>query len=161
MKELQTVVNTQGNTYLTVGIGTHGYTSVKGLEAVTAGQEVLTAVALLRGRANRIDKDNAAGVACLIASADSNAQFRKLKLTFGTSNTNEYTGSVNDSAVLGLTVYLERRKIGTKEVNRGEKQVWEVDVVNAQNIALEAECIKPKISYYCCPSVMFAQANLE
>lgn len=121
----------------------------------------MTAVAFLSARASYIDNDSAAGVACLIASPDFNAQFRKLKLTFGINNTNKYTGTDNDSAVLGLTVYLERKKVGTKEVKRGEKQFWEVDVANAQNVALEAECVKTKRYSSYCPSVVFTQADLE
>ena len=134
---------------------------VKATEDVTIGQEVVTAIAFLRGQSNYISKDSGAGVACLIASPNSNVQFRKLKLTFGISNTNNYTGTLSDSAVVDLTVYLDRTKIGSKQVKRGEKQFWEVDVTNAKNIALEAECVKTKGYNSYCPSVVFTQADLE
>ncbi|PSB28902.1 protein kinase domain-containing protein [Chlorogloea sp. CCALA 695] len=134
---------------------------IKGSEDITIGQEVVTAVAILGGQSNYIPKDSAAGVACLIVSPDSNVQFRKLKLTFGINNTNRYSGTTNDSAVVGLTVYLDRRKIGSKEVKRGEKQFWEVNVANASNVALEAECLKPKRYGSVCPSIVFTQADLE
>lgn len=146
---------------LTTTASTNSESFVKGPEDVTIGQEVVTAIAFLRGQSNYVSEDSAAGVACLIASADSNAQFRKLRLTFGISNTNDHTGTINDSAVLGLTVYLDRRKIGTKEVKRGEKQFWEINVANAQNVALEAECVKPKRYSSYCPSLVFTQADLE
>lgn len=134
---------------------------IKEPEDVTIGQEVVTAVAVLRGQSNYILKNSAAGVACLIASANSNVQFRKLKLTFGINNTSFYSGTNNDSAVVGLTVYLDRVKIGSKEVKRGEKQFWEVNVAKAQNVALEAECLKPKRYGSVCPPIVFTQANLE
>jgi eukaryotic-like serine/threonine-protein kinase len=134
---------------------------VKGSEDVTIGQEVVTAVAVLSDRSNYIRKDSAAGAACLIASPNSNTRFRKLKLTFGISNTNNYSGTANDSAVVSLTIYLDRQKIGSKEVKRGEKQFWEINVTNTQNVAVEAECLKPKRYGSVCPSVVFTQADLE
>lgn len=134
---------------------------IKEPEDVTIGQEVVTAVAVLRGQSNYILKDSAAGAVCLIASANSNVQFRKLKLTFGLNNTNTYTGTNDDSAVVRLTVYLDKQKVGSKEVKRGDKQFWELDVVNVQNVALEAECIKTKRYKNLCPSVIFTQADLE
>lgn len=130
-------------------------------EDVTIGQELVTAVAVLSGQSDYIHKDRAAGAACLIASPNSNTQFRKLTLTFGINNTNRYSGTDNDSVVVGLTVYLDRRKIGSKEVKRGEKQFWEVNVTNTQNVALEAECLKPQRYGSACPSVVFTQADLE
>lgn len=54
-----------------------------------------------------------------------------------------------------------RKKIGAREVKKGEKQFWKVDVANVQNIALEAECVKTKRYNNICPSVVFTQANLE
>ncbi len=134
---------------------------IKGPEDVTIGQEVVTAVAVLRGQSNYILKDSAAGAACLIAAANSNVQFRKLKLTFGLNNTNTYTGTNDDSAVVRLTVYRDKQKFGSKEVKRGDKQFWEVDVANIQNLALEAECIKTRKYNSLCPSVIFTQASLE
>ncbi len=53
-----------------------------------------------------------------------------------------------------LTVYRDRQKVGSKEVKRGEKQFWQVDVSNVQNIALEAEFIKTKQYGSYCPSVV-------
>lgn len=134
---------------------------VKGPEDETIGQEVVTAVAYLRGYANRIYTSVPAGVACRIDSPESSYQFRKLKLTFGVSNTNPNTGTNKDSAVVQLTVYRNLQKVGSKEVQRGEKQSWEVDVTNTQNIALEAECVKTKRSGRFCPSIVFTQADLE
>lgn len=134
---------------------------VKGPEDVTIGQEVVTAVAILRGTSEYISNKTPAGVACLIASPDSNAQFRKLKLIFGINNTSQYTGAANDSAVLGLTVYLDQQKVGSKEVKRGEKQSWAIDVTKVKNIALEAECIKTQRGGSVCPPIVFAQADLE
>jgi hypothetical protein len=46
-------------------------------------------------------------------------------------------------------------------VKRGEKQFWEVNVTNTQNVALEAECLKPQRYGSACPSVVFTQADLE
>jgi eukaryotic-like serine/threonine-protein kinase len=134
---------------------------VKGPDDVTIGQEVVTAVAILRGNAYTIVPNNPAGVACLITSPESSSRFRRLRLTFGISNTNRYTGNTNNSAVVQLTVYRDRQKVGFKEIKRGEKQFWEVDVTNAQNIALEAECVKPVRNQSFCPSIIFTQADLE
>ena len=134
---------------------------VKGPTDETIGQEVVTAIAYLRGSSYGIASDTPAGIACLLSSPDSAFRFRKLKLAFGVSNTNPYTGTNNDNAVLRLTVYRDRQKIGLKEVKRGEKQVWEVDITNTQNIALEAECIKTRRYQSFCPSVVFTQADLE
>jgi serine/threonine-protein kinase len=55
---------------------------------------------------------------------------------------------------LGLTIYLDRRKIG-------EKQFWKINVANAQNVALEAECLKPKRYGSMCLPIVFTQADLE
>lgn len=132
---------------------------VKGPTDETIGQEVVTAVAYLRGSSYGITSDTPAGIACLLSSIDSPSQFRKLKLTFGVSNTNPHTGTNDDNAVLRLTAYRDRQKIGLKEVKRGEKQFWEVDVTNTQNIALEAECIKTKRYSSTCPSIVFTQAD--
>lgn len=134
---------------------------VKGPEDETIGQEIVTAIAYLRGNAYTIAPNNPAGVACLITSPESSSRFRRLKLTFGISNTNPYTGNTNNSAVVQLTVYRDRQKVGFKETKRGEKQFWEVDVTNAQNIALEAECVKPMRNNSFCPSIVFTQADLE
>lgn len=134
---------------------------VKGTEDVTIGQEVVTPVAILRGSSNYILNDTPAGVACLLASPDSTSQFRKLMLTFGINNTNPYTGTINNGATVGLAVYVDKKKLGSKKIIRGEPQSWEIDVTNVQNIALEAECIKPKQYNNSCPSVVFTQADLE
>ncbi|MBW4639290.1 MAG: protein kinase [Gloeocapsa sp. UFS-A4-WI-NPMV-4B04] len=134
---------------------------VKGTEDVTIGQEVVTPVAFLRGSSNYILSDTPAGVACLLASPDSASQFRKLMLAFGLNNTNRYTGTTDNGATVGLTVYLDKKKLGSKKIIRGEPQSWEIDVTNVQNIALEAECIKPKQYNNSCPSVVFTQAELE
>lgn len=134
---------------------------VKGPTDETIGQEVVTAIAYLRGSSYGIASDTPAGVACLLSSPDSASRFRKLKLAFGVSNTNPYTGTNDDNAVVRLTIYRDRQKIGLKEVKRGEKQFWEVNVTNTQNIALEAECIKTRRYQSFCPSVVFTQADLE
>ena len=134
---------------------------VKGTEDVTIGQEVVTPVAVLRGSSNYILNDTPAGVACLVASPDSTSQFRKLMLAFGLNNTNPYTGTTDDGATVSLTAYLNRKKLGSKKIIRGEPQLWEIDVTNVQNIALEAECIKTKKYDRRCPSVVFTQADLE
>lgn len=133
---------------------------VKEPEDVTIGQEVVTAVDFLRGLSNYILNDTPAGIACLLASPDS-SQFRKLMLAFGLNNTNPYTGTTDNGATVGLTVYLDKKKLGSKEITRGEPQSWEIDVTNVQNIALEAECIKPKKYDRLCPSVVFTKAELE
>ncbi len=89
---------------------------VKGPTDETIGQEVVTAVAYLRGSSYGIDSNTPAGIACLLSSPDLPVKFRKLKLTFGVSNTNPYTGTNDDNAVLRLTAYRDRQKIGLKEV---------------------------------------------
>lgn len=91
---------------------------VKGPTDETVGQEVVTAVAYLCGSSSGIASDTPAGIACLPSSPDLPVKFRKLKLTFGVSNTNTYTGTNDDNAVLRLTAYRDRQKIGSKDVTR-------------------------------------------
>jgi eukaryotic-like serine/threonine-protein kinase len=167
--EANPVVSTLQNTVsltevkcLTTTANKNDESLVKGPSDETIGQEVVSVIAYLRGSGYAIAADTPAGIACLLSSPDSASRFRKLKLAFGVSNTNPYTGNDDNSAVLRLTVYRDRQKIGLKEVKRGEKQFWEVDITNTQNIALEAQCVKVVKSYNpYCPSIVFTQADLE
>lgn len=135
-------------------------------EDVTIGQEVVAAVAALASRNldnakySSIPADTPAGVACLINPPNSTAQVRTLNLAFGLNNTNEYTGTASNGSKVKLTAYLDKKNIGSKEVVRGEKQSWKIDVTNIQNVALEAECLK-STRYDNCPPITFTQAELE
>ena len=87
-------------------------------------------------------------------------------MAFGTSNTNLYIGQLSK---VRLTAYSDQKNIGSKEIIRGGKQFWKIDITNVQNVALQAECIKGDTyqsrgyneQLELCPALVFTQADLE
>ena len=88
-------------------------------------------------------------------------------MAFGTSNTSLYIGQ---SSKVRLTAYADQKNIGSKEIIRGGKQFWKIDITNVQNVALQAECIKGNTyisnggygqKFELCPALVFNQADLE
>lgn len=147
-------------------------------KGLTIGQEVVTPVATLSsfnfesqlGSDIAILVSTPAGVSCNLAPLASSSQFCTLTLAFGISNTSLYVGQASK---IRLTAYANQKNIGSKEVIRGGKQFWNIDVTNVQNIALQAQCIKGDSytarslgstynqQFELCPALVFTQADLK
>ncbi len=140
---------------------------VESLENLTIGRTTVTAIAELASQnsnnpaSSQIKAGTPAGVDCLLNPRDSNNQFNTLKLAFGINDTNKYLSNVSAGTKLRLTVYLDRKSIGSKEVTKGEIQTWGVNIADVQNVALEAECIKSSNIPKVCPALVFTQVDLN
>jgi len=147
-------------------------------KGLTIGQEVVTPVATLSsfnftsnfGSDIVILLSTPAGAACNVNYPESSSRFSTLTLAFGISNTSLYIGQASK---VKLTLYANQKNIGSKEIIRGGKQFWKIDVSNVQNIAMQAECIKGDKytdrsfsdtrgqQFELCPALVFTQADLE
>ena len=140
---------------------------VESLRNLTIGQAKVLAIAELGSQnsnnpANsQIKADIPAGVDCLLNPRDTNNQFNTLKLAFGINDTNKYLSSVKAETKVRLTVYLDSKNIGSKEVSKGEIETWGLDIANVQNVALQAECIKSHNTPKICPALVFTQVDLN
>lgn len=140
---------------------------VESLENLTIGKMTVTAIAELASQNtnnstnSQIKADVPAGVDCLLNPRDSNNQFNTLKLAFGINDTNKYLSSMSAGTKLRLTVYLDQKSIGSKEITKGEIKTWGVNIADVQNVALEAECIKSSNVPNVCPALVFTQVDLN
>ncbi len=152
---------------LTTSADSNHQSFVESLENLTIGRATVTAIAELASQNSRnptnsqIKADTPAGVDCLLNPRDSNNQFNTLKLAFGINDTNKYLSNVSTETKVRLTVYLDRKNIGSKEVTRGEIKTWGVNISDVQNVALEAECIKNSNIPKVCPALVFTQVDLN
>ena len=126
---------------------------------VSLGQEVFTAVAVLRTDweflgSNYIRSDIPASAACRITPSGSKPRFRTLRLAFGINNGNSYA---KNNSLIKLTVFLDGNAMGSQEMAKGEQKFWLVNVTNVRSVALRADCL----SRDTCPSVVFVQTLLE
>ena len=138
--------------------GSASTTFRSGSANVAIGQEVYTAIAVLRTDqpfmgGNYIAPDNPAGVACRITPAGSQPRFRTLRLAFGINNTGEFA---RDNSHLRLTVLVDGNTVGSKEIVKGSLEYMLVDVTNARSVALRGECLSDT-----CPGIVFVQTLLE
>lgn len=140
---------------------------VESLENLTIGKTTVTAIAELASQNSnnptnsQIKANVPAGVDCLLNPRDSNNQFNTLKLAFGINDTNKYLSNISAGTKLRLTVYLDQKSIGSKEVTKGEIKTWGVNIADVQNVALEAECIKSSNVPNVCPALVFTQIDLN
>ncbi len=140
---------------------------VESLEDLTIGKMTVTAIAELASQnsnnptSSQIKADVPAGVDCLLNPRDANNQFNTLKLAFGINDTNKYLSNISAGTKLKLTIYLDRKSIGSKEVTKGEIKTWGVNIANVQNVALEAECINSSKVPNVCPALVFTQVDLN
>lgn len=140
---------------------------VESLKNLNIGKTTVTAIAELATQNSNNPTDSQikagvpAGVDCLLNPRDSNNQFNTLKLAFGINNTNKYLSNISADTKLRLTVYLDQKSIGSKEVTKGKITTWGVDIANVQNVALEAECIKSSKVPNVCPALVFTQVDLN
>lgn len=140
---------------------------VESLKNLTIGKATVTAIAELASQNSnnptnsQIKADIPAGVNCLLNPRDANNQFNTLKLAFGINDTNKYLSDGSAGTTVRLTIHLDKKNIGSKEVSKGEIKTWGLNIADVQNVALEAECIKttniPKI----CPALVFTQVDLN
>lgn len=140
---------------------------VESLKDLTIGAATVTAIAELASQNHRnpsnsqIKADTPAGVDCSLNPRNSDNQFNTLKLAFGINDTNKYLSNLSNETKVRLTVYLDKKNIGSKEVTKGEIKTWGLNIADVQNVALEAECVKnsniPKI----CPALVFTQLDLN
>ena len=140
---------------------------VESLKNLTIGKATVTAIAELASQnsnnpANsQIKADTPAGVDCLLNPRNGNNQFNTLKLAFGINDTNKYLSNVSTETKVRLTVYLDRKNIGSKEVTKGEIKTWGLNIAEVKNVALEAECIKSNYVPKVCPALVFTQVDLN
>ncbi len=140
---------------------------VESLKNLTIGKATVTAVAELASQnfknpANsQIKADTPAGVDCLLNPRNGNNQFNTLKLAFGINDTNKYLSNVSAETKVRLTVYLDRKNIGSKEVTKGEIKTWGLNIAEVENVALEAECIESNYVPKICPALVFTQVDLN
>nr|MBA2748591.1 protein kinase [Tatlockia sp.] len=140
---------------------------VESLKNLTIGKATVTAIAELASQnsnnpANsQIKADTPAGVDCLLNPRNGNNQFNTLKLAFGINDTNKYLSNVSAETKVRLTVYLDRKNIGSKEVTKGEIKTWGLNIAEVENVALEAECIESNYVPKICPALVFTQVDLN
>ena len=140
---------------------------VESLKNLTIGKATITAIAELASQnsnnpANsQIKADTPAGVDCLLNPRNGNNQFNTLKLAFGINDTNKYLSNVSAETKIRLTVYLDRKNIGSKEVTKGEIKTWRLNITEVENVALEAECIRSNYVPKICPALVFTQVDLN
>lgn len=140
---------------------------VESLRNLTIGQASVMAIAELGSQnsnnpANsQIKADIPAGVNCLLNPRDASNQFNTLKLAFGINDTNKYLSTINAETKVRLTVYLDNRNVGSKEVTKGKIETWGLNIADVQNVALQAECIKSHSIPKICPALVFTQVDLN
>jgi serine/threonine-protein kinase len=140
---------------------------VESLKNLTIGKATVTAIAELASQnsnnpANsQIKADTPAGVDCLLNPRNGNNQFNTLKLAFGINDTNKYLSNVSAETKVRLTVYLDHKNIGSKEVTKGEIKTWGLNIAEVENVALEAECIESNYVPKICPALVFTQVDLN
>ncbi len=139
---------------------------VESLKNLTIGRVTVTAIAELASQNSnnptnsQIKANTPAGVDCLINPRNSKNQFNTLKLAFGINDTNKYLSTASAETEVRLTVYLDKKNIGSKEVAKGEVKTWRLNIANVQKVALEAECIKSNNLPKICPALVFTQVDL-
>ncbi len=139
---------------------------IESLKNLTIGRATVIAIAELASQNSnnptnsQIKADTPAGVDCLINPRNSKNQFNTLKLAFGINDTNKYLSNVGAETKVRLTVYLDKKNIGSKEVTRGEVKTWRLNIANVQKVALKAECIKSSNLPKICPALVFTQVDL-
>ncbi|WP_009631534.1 serine/threonine protein kinase [Synechocystis sp. PCC 7509] len=152
---------------LTTSADSNNQSFVESLANLTIGKETVTAIAELASQNSRnpidsqIKADTPAGVDCLLNPRDTNNQFNTLKLAFGINDTNKYLSNTSAGTKVRLTVYLDQKSIGSKEVTKGEIKTWGVNIADVENVALEAECIKSSNISNTCPALVFTQVDLN
>jgi eukaryotic-like serine/threonine-protein kinase len=152
---------------LTTSADANNQSFVESLKDLTIGRATVTAIAELASQnsnnptSSQIKADVPAGVDCLLNPRDADNQFNTLKLAFGINDTNKYLSNNSTETKVRLTIYLDRKNIGSKEVTKGEIKTWGVNVADVQNVALEAECVTSSNIPKVCPALVFTQIDLN
>lgn len=115
-------------------------------EDVSVGRAVYSS-RLFMGPGNRF-----ASMTCKLQPNDANVIFQSLRLEFGMRDNDAGSPPVN------VNIYLDGRRVETRTVSPGQREVVALDVTPTSNVAIEAICSN-QTKY--CDRVYFWEANLE
>jgi len=96
--------------------------------------------------------NRSASMTCQLQPNSAKVIFQKLNLSFGMRDNDKGSPSVD------VNVYIDGQKADTKSVSPGTGASISLDVVNAKNVAIEANCSS---SEKYCDRVYFWNAELE
>ncbi|MCP6758471.1 MAG: hypothetical protein NHB32_06790 [Fischerella sp. CENA71] len=118
---------------------------------ITIGREVVKEVAVLGG--DVMNFDSTIAVTCKLEP-----NLKNLTLEFGLDSISSFT---TEKTQLLLSIYLDNNLVGEKQVIRGSKQLWSIDLKNAKNISLEAKCVQSSGVSNSCPGISFTDLTLK
>jgi hypothetical protein len=134
--------------------------SIKGKYAATNGDvsvglEIFRAIAEFDdGRWHSIFGNDPYQVVCRLAAAKEKPKYKTLTLAFGMDDK-----EANNDQQIRLSLYKDGKAYDYKDITKGEKLLWQIDVTGTRSLALEVECIKGKNK--ACPRLYFFEDTLK
>jgi hypothetical protein len=96
-------------------------------------------------------------VVCRLAQTKEKPKYKTLTLAFGMNDQD-----ASNESQIRLSLYKDGNAYGYKDVIKGEKSLWQVDITGTRSLALEAECIRPVTNATGnCPQIYFFEDTLK
>jgi hypothetical protein len=124
-------------------------------EDIPVGLEIFRAVSVLK-TSRYIDvggiPKQAVQIACRIAQVKEKPKYKTLTLAFAMNDSQS-----NGSQQIRLSLYKDGKSYGYKDISKGEKLLWQIDVTGTRSLALEVECTRGNG----CPVLYFFEDTLK
>jgi hypothetical protein len=120
---------------------------------IPVGLEVFRAVGLLHW----MGLNGVTQVACRLAQPKEKPKYKTLTLAFGFHDGDQSI----DGSTVRLSLYRDGQAYGYKDISKGEKLLWQVDVMGTRSLAIETECIRGGGSQNFCPTLFFFEDTLK
>lgn len=121
-------------------------------EDISVGLEIFRAVGVLLNDSGFtggaiVQNRGVAQVVCRLAQPKEKPKYKTLTLAFGLSDRSKHSSE----SLVRLTLYKDGQEYGYKDISKGEKMLWQVDITGTRSIALEAECLRGPEVYMSSP----------
>jgi len=129
-------------------------------EDISVGLEIFASVSrfISYGIWHGIPKDNQVlQVVCRLAQSKEKPKYKTLTLAFGMNDSDKRS----NGAQIRFSLYKDGKAYDYKDVTRGEKLLWQVDVTGTRSLALEAECLRTIHNSGYCPPLFFFEDTLQ
>ena len=127
-------------------------------EDIPVGLEIFRSVSV----SGNIHNSEVRQFVCRLAQPKEKPKYKTLTFAFGLSD-KDYR-NINAS-VVRLSLYKDGKAYGYKDITRGEKLLWQVDVTGVRSLAVETECVKSGIPKHYganeCPDIWFFEDTLK
>ncbi|AUS35916.1 hypothetical protein amyaer_p04785 (plasmid) [Microcystis aeruginosa NIES-2481] len=135
---------------------------LKGInEDIPVGLEIFRAVSRLvyYTLSDGIIPKQAVQIACRLAQVREKPKYKTLTIAFAMSDSNPRS----NGSQIRFSVYKDGKPYGYKDVTKGEKLLWQVDVTGVRSLALEVECIRDTnfSNWKDCPPLYFFEDTLK